>query len=139
MVAAVLAEDLNGTMNKFLTSFVLLVAALVSTTAFADGAQDFTLYNESKLSIDMLYIDEANKEEWTTDVLGVDTLADGASTLINFENTDECVWDIKIVQTGDGTSWIIPDINLCETTEITFKWDDAAKTVTYVQGKVDDE
>jgi hypothetical protein len=125
-------------MNKTLIALVLLVASTISATAFADGgAQDFTLYNESKLSIDALYISEANKDSWEEDVLGMEILEDGKSTPINFENTAECMWDIKIVQTGDGTAWIVPDINLCETTDVTFMWDEEAKAVVYKQGKVE--
>lgn len=127
----------NGFMQKAIISLVLLAAALVSTSAFADGAQDFTLHNESKLSIDALFISEADKDSWGEDVLGKEILNDDESAMINFENTEACMWDIKIVQTGDATTWIVPDINLCETTEITFMWDADANAVVYKQGKVD--
>jgi hypothetical protein len=124
-------------MYKIMIAALLLAVALTSATAFAGGAQDFLLHNESKLTIDALFISEAHKDSWEEDVLGKDRLADDESTLIKFKHTDECLWDIKIVQEGDGTAWVISDINLCETTEITFLWDEDEEKVIYKQGKVD--
>jgi len=96
-----------------------LAIVLAATAAVSAGDQDFTLINKTGLTVDELYLSPSNDNEWGEDVLGVDTLADGAKADIEFSRKEsECMWDMKIVdEDGDAVIW--EDINLCRASEIT--------------------
>lgn len=105
-------------MKRVAWAFCLAVVMAVSVAAFS-GDQDFTLVNKTGLTIDELYLSPSNHNEWGEDVLGVDTLANGAKVDIEFSHKEnECMWDLKIVD-EDETSVVWEDINLCKASEIT--------------------
>ena len=98
---------------------VVLAASVGASAGAFSGDQDFTLINKTGLTVDELYLSPVNENEWGEDVLGVDTLADGAKVDIEFSHKEnECMWDMKIVD-EDGDSVVWEDINLCKASEIT--------------------
>jgi hypothetical protein len=116
-----------------MTRLAFAVLALAPATAFA-GAQDFTLQNDSGMVIDVLNVSPVSQDTWGEDILGVDTLAVGASTEIAFSGYSECKWDVQITQFGDGSKWYVRDLDLCGITKLTFGWD--GSQVTYTETKV---
>lgn len=95
---------------------------VVSLAAWA-GPQDFTLVNDTGLTIDELYISPTHDDEWQEDVLGVDVLNNGGHVDITFPYADktDCAWDLKIVdEDGDAVVW--EGIDLCAASEITLHY-----------------
>lgn len=111
---------------KNLFSALLLSAFLVvgtSPMALA-GDQDFVLNNETGFEIHELYVSPTSTNEWEEDVLGADTLADGESTTITFDDAEEeGNWDIMI-RDAEGNEHFWHNIDLINTAEITIQGDD---------------
>jgi hypothetical protein len=105
------------------------VAALMAGSAAAfSGQQDFTLINKTGLVIDQVYVSPSNTKDWEEDILGQDTLADGAKVHITFSrDTSECMWDLKIVdEDDDEVVWT--KLDLCKAEEITLKYEKGQAT-----------
>jgi len=102
-----------------------VIAMFVTATAFARaGKQDFVLHNETGVEIHEVYVSPVTTTEWEEDVLGVDTLADGDSVKITFDDRDKHVhWDLKVVD-GKGNSIEWHDLNLVEISEVTLHYKD---------------
>jgi len=102
-----------------------VVAMFVTATAMARaGKQDFVLNNETGVEIHELYVSPVETDEWEEDVLGVDTLPDGDSVKITFDDRDKHVhWDLKVVDSkGNSIEW--HDLNLIEIAEVTLHYKD---------------
>ena len=101
-----------------------VIAMFVTATAFARvGKQDFILHNETGVEISELYVSPVTTDDWEDDVLGVDTLADGDSVKITFEDREKHVhWDLKVVD-GKGNSIEWHDLNLIEISEVTLHYE----------------
>lgn len=129
--------------NRALTIgfFVLLLSVLAysaggtsASTVAVQGAQDFTLHNETGIEITQLFVAPHSPDPWTdedVDILGVDTLPDGKSAHITFSpKTQAALWDIKIVDTnGNIVEW--DEFNLLEISEITLYYKDGKPTAEY--------
>jgi hypothetical protein len=102
-----------------------VVAMFVTATAFARaGSQDFVLHNETGVEIHELYVSPVTTDDWEDDVLGVDTLADGDSVKITFDDRDKHAhWDLKVVD-GKGNSIEWHDLNLLEIADVTLHYKD---------------
>ena len=102
-----------------------VLAMFLTATAFARaGKQDFVLNNETGVEIHELYVSPVSNDDWEEDVLGVDTLADGDSVKVVFEDRDKHVhWDLKVVD-GKGNSIEWHDLNLIEISELTLHYKD---------------
>ncbi len=118
---------MNKTSGKL--AAMMAVAALSVTglmhSALAEGKQDFTLHNETGVVINKIFTSAHDKDTWEEDVLGEDTLADGAEVKITFDPKEEAdSWDLK-VEDSKGTSLEWKDLKLSEITDITLHWDAA--------------
>ncbi|PYS44699.1 MAG: hypothetical protein DMF71_02575 [Acidobacteria bacterium] len=102
-----------------------VIALFVTATAFARaGKQDFLLHNATGVEIHELYVSPHTSNEWEEDILGKDTLADGESVKITFEDREKHVhWDLKVVD-GKGNSIEWTDLNLVEISEVTLHYKD---------------
>jgi hypothetical protein len=102
-----------------------VVAMFVTATAFArSGQQDFMLHNATGVEIHELYVSPVSSDEWEEDVLGQDTLPNGDSVKITFDDRDKHVhWDLKIVD-GKGNSIEWNDLNLMEISDVTLHYKD---------------
>ena len=101
-----------------------VLAIFLAATAFArTGKQDFLLHNGTGVEIHNLHVSPHSTDEWEEDVLGRDTLADGDSVKITFEDRDKHVhWDLKVTdKDGNSLEWF--DLNLIEISELTLHWD----------------
>jgi hypothetical protein len=122
--------------TKSLRGLAMLVAVsmlsmILAPAAFAQGKQDFTLTNKTGLVISELYVGPSSSNDWGEDILGQDTLDDGASTDIVFSpRTRSAKWDLRIVdENGKAYSWY--NINLLEISEITLYYKDGKTWANY--------
>lgn len=100
------------------------VAMFVSASAFArSGKQDFILHNQTGVEVNSVYVSPHSANDWEDDVLGEDTLPNGESVKITFDDRDKHVhWDLKVTD-KDGNSLEWYDLNLVEISEVTLHWD----------------
>lgn len=101
-----------------------VIAMFITATAFARrGPQDFILHNRTGVEINSLYVSPVSSDDWEEDILGQDTLANGESLKINFDDRDKNVhWDLKVTdKEGNSLEW--EDLNLIEISEVTLHWD----------------
>ena len=97
----------------------LTAVLLLGTRAYAAGAQDFTLHNETGLEINEVYVSAHNVDNWEEDVLGDDTLSTGTEVEITFSPKEEAEsWDLKVV-TDTGKSYIWRKLKLMDITDVT--------------------
>lgn len=102
-----------------------LLAMIVTATAVArSGKQDFVLHNETGVEIHELYVSPTTTDEWEEDVLGVDTLPDGDSVKVTFDDREKnSKWDLKVVDSkGNSIEW--RNLNLIEISEVTLHYKD---------------
>jgi hypothetical protein len=102
-----------------------VIALFVTATAFARvGKQDFILHNATGVEIHQVYVSPHSSDDWEEDILGKDTLPDGESVKITFEDREKHVhWDLKITD-GKGNSIEWTDLNLIEISELTLHYKD---------------
>ena len=102
------------------------VAALVviaATPALAGGL-DFKLGNATGYDIDAVYFGPSSSDQWTEVNMGEDILGDGASVSISFTgDPDSCKWDLKVDWSEDYPATMWKDVNLCNISNITLKYD----------------
>ncbi len=113
-------------MSKVFTFAVAVV--LATAILFAQGARatfaderDFTVYNQSNVSITGLYVAAASASDWGFNQLSGPILA-GSSFLLHFQPGDagnECVFDIRFIG-SDGTVTFDYGVDLCTTDYVTF-------------------
>jgi hypothetical protein len=107
--------------SQLVGAMLALVMVVVSTsTAFADP-RDFTLNNATGQVISEVYVTPSNLDDWGEDILGQDILEAGQSVNIHFGRFTEgdCYYDIKVI-TASGAEGELNQVNLCETTTVTF-------------------
>jgi hypothetical protein len=102
-----------------------VIATLLAVTGFARaGKQDFILHNQTGVEVHEVYVSPVSSNDWQEDVLGKETLANGESVKISFEDHEKHVhWDLKIVD-GKGNSIEWHDLNLIEIAELTLHYKD---------------
>jgi hypothetical protein len=102
-----------------------VLALFLTATAFAfPGKQDFILHNETGVEIHELYVSPTTADDWEEDVLGVDTLPNGESVKITFEDREKrSKWDMKVVDSkGNSIEW--EALNLLEISDVTLHYKD---------------
>lgn len=99
-------------------------ALFITASAFArPGKQDFILHNQTGVEINSVFVSPHDSNDWEQDVLGQETLANGESVKIIFDDREKKVrWDLKITD-KDGNSLEWEDVNLVEISELTLHWD----------------
>jgi len=102
-----------------------MLGIFLAATAYARaGKQDFILHNRTGVEIHEVYVSPRTANEWEEDVLGKNTLADGDSVKITFEDREKHAhWDLKVVDSkGNSIEW--EDLNLVEISEVTLHYKD---------------
>lgn len=90
----------------------VVLSTLIMPTALAQSRLDFTLTNQTGYEIREVYVSPNNRNNWEEDVLGQDTLADGASVEIKFSRQKQALWDLKVVFTnGRDAVWTKFDLS----------------------------
>ena len=106
----------------------LLPLLFVFSMAANAGVQDFTLVNETGVTIHGFYCSTVNTNKWEEDILCQDVLENGQSVEVKFHAAeDECKWDL-MVHDSDGNQLMWEDIDLCNISKITLKWDGSKGT-----------
>lgn len=101
-----------------------MVALLVTASTFARaGKQDFALHNQTGVEINSLYVSPHDSDDWQEDILGQDTLLNGDSVKVTFDNHEKKVhWDLKVTdKNGNSLEW--DDLNLVAISDVTLHWD----------------
>ena len=84
--------------TRILIGLSVLAMAITATAVARSGKQDFVVHNSTGVEIHELYVSPTSADEWEEDVLGVDTLPDGDSVKITFEDREKTSkWDLKVV------------------------------------------
>jgi len=103
----------------------LAAIAVLVTAAFAarSGKQDFVLHNETGVEINSLYVSPHDSDNWGSDILGQDTLANGDSVKVTFDDREnKAHWDLKVTDKNNNSlEW--EDLNLNQISEVTLHWD----------------
>lgn len=101
---------------------ICAVVASLSAPTIAQSKLDFTLKNDTGLTIAELYVSPNTSEDWEEDVLGKDVLEHGASLDIAFSRTEKtCLWDLKIIDDDDdAVEW--ESLDLCKASHITLMY-----------------
>jgi len=102
---------------------VLALSFLASTVAVA-GDQDFTVHNQTGVTIHRLYVSPHKADEWGEDILGRDALEDGDSVEIKFSRDETAAhWDLRVEdKEGNAITW--ENLNLLEISEVTLHYRD---------------
>jgi len=107
-----------------LSLFALVGMALVAASAARAGDQDFTLRNKTGVEIHALHISPHSAGEWGEDILGQDTLSDGASLDIKFGRHEKAGhWDLRVEdEKGNTLTW--ESLDLLTISEVTLHYND---------------
>ena len=90
--------------KKLSIAFVLLLALATFSVSAANAKLDFTLVNQTGVTISQLFISSTSVNDWEEDVLGVDVLPDGESVDITFSRHEDArLFDIKVVDSEDDS------------------------------------
>lgn len=116
--------------NALAACLALLLLFTGRSAALADK-QDFTLVNKTGVEIHGLFVSPADKDDWEEDILGQDTLADGASVTVHFDRDDSTAkWDLKVTNEQDASlEW--HNLNLPKISKLTLFVKDGEGTATY--------
>ncbi len=119
-------------MKYFLIAAAMLVSAFTTTSTQAESRQDFLLINRTGYDISEVYISPAKADDWEEDILGSDdSLDDGEQREIKFHRVGKtCLWDLKVVYDEDDSTAVWHDINLCEVSKITIKYNRKTDTTS---------
>ncbi len=121
-------------MNLMAAGVLAAGLAMFAPVAASAAPQDFELTNSTGYEIKSVFVSPHSSNDWQEDVLGQDTLADGAAVKIHFPGGrgETCDWDLKVVYTSDGSSAEWTDgFDLCTITSIDIKWDGTNTSATY--------
>jgi hypothetical protein len=101
----------------------LLCAALVATPARSAqeslSERDATVLNQSRQSINELYVSPATSDQWGADRLGERTLQSGDSFRLHLGRTRECLFDAKVIY-DDASREERRGLDLCRTHQFGF-------------------
>jgi hypothetical protein len=116
---------------KIMVTLSALALIMAASLPVYCADQDFTLVNNTGVTINELYVSPATTKDWQEDVLGVDALADGEEVEITFaRDEEECAWDIMVKDT-EGTAIYWENIDLCENGKITLHFEDGKAWATF--------
>ena len=92
------------------------------------GAQDFTLVNKTGVEIHALHVSPHGSDDWEEDVLGKDTLPDGATLDIKFDRDEKAaLWDLRI-EDKDGNHIEWENLDLLKISKVTLHYKDGKGT-----------
>ena len=81
--------------------------------------QNFTLINNSGHTVMTLNVSPSNEDSWGPDILGSNTVANGASGTVTFpREAEQCSWDIRATY-DDGDTTDVRGVNLCQISTVT--------------------
>lgn len=110
-----------GTKTWRRSAAVLATAFLAMGVSPAVGTdQNFTLHNQTELTIESVYVSPSGAGSWSEDILGQDILDDHTDLDVKFDRgSSQCEWDVR-ADFSDGTSEQVHDVNFCSISDVTF-------------------
>ena len=119
-------------MRKLMTLVGVTLVPLLCMSAIA-GDADFTLVNSTGATIREVYLSPEKAKNWGNDRLGEGDMTNGKSRLIKFSDSANCVQDLQVVFDDDSSEVVWENLNLCEITKLTLKYNRSTKAVTAVK------
>lgn len=111
--------------SSFLARMLFAAAiffAVALVPAAMAGDQDFTVLNKTGIEIHELYVTPHDSNDWEDDILGEDTLANGAEVDIKFSRKEKVkLWDLKVVD-ADGSEVTWENLDLLEISKVTLHY-----------------
>ena len=112
-------------MLKYALAFTLFAAVSAAPATAQQAKQDFVLVNKTGYDISEVYLSAAHADTWEDDLLADedDNFGDGESKTVHFKaKVKTCLWDLKVVYDEDDSSAIWHDIDLCQVSKITLRY-----------------
>ena len=110
---------------------MLACAVLLSPLAARAADQDFKVVNKTGYQIDSVFLSTPNDNEWGSDVMGQDALADGEVANVTFtKGTQACKWDMKVVYHDDDSTAVWKGLDLCSISKVSLFWNNKTQATT---------
>lgn len=101
--------------------FCAISTVLAAGSAFA-GDADFTLVNRTGYTLREVYVSPSHKNAWGKDRMGEGYLDNSKSRLFKFSDKSSCMQDLKVVFDDDESEVVWEEVDLCELSKITLKY-----------------
>ena len=110
---------------------MLAVATLLTPLTVHAADQDFRVVNKTGYQIDSVFLSKPNDDEWGSDVMGQEALADGEAANISFaKGTHACKWDMKVVYHDDDSTAVWKALDLCSISKVSLFWNNKTQVTT---------
>jgi hypothetical protein len=113
-------------MRGIFLAFVVAIATLSGSSAFAADQRNVNVVNGTGYGIKFLGFNNPGDNDWSDNELG-SVLADGASVYVKFDTSDKgCNWNFKIEWADEGYPGVLwRNVDLCSIDVITLRYDRA--------------
>ncbi len=99
---------------KLFAPFILAAGMLALAAPVVALDRKVTIVNNSGFTISYFYGSNVGTTFWEEDLLSSDVLSDGATVVVNFDDTTGyCRFDFRAIF-DDGTELVKKDVNVCE-------------------------
>jgi hypothetical protein len=122
-------------MRALLLATTVSIAVMGATSSFADDMRNVTVVNGTGYGIKFLGFNNPGDNDWSDNELPPNSvLPDGNSVYVKFNTDDKgCKWNFKIDWADAGYPGVMwQEIDLCQVTTVTLKYDRAADKTTAV-------
>lgn len=106
---------------------------MLPVAAHAEAKQDFELVNRTGYAISEVYVSPSKADDWQDDLLenSDNNFEDGEKRSVHFTRAGKtCKWDLKVVYDDDDSSAVWHDIDLCEVSRITLRYNRKTDTTS---------
>jgi len=113
-------------MRGFFLAFIVTIAALTGSSAFAADQRNVTVVNGTGYGIKFLGFNNPGDNDWSDNELG-GVLANGGNIYVKFNTADKgCKWNFKIEWADEGYPGVLwRNVDLCSIDVITLRYDRA--------------
>lgn len=112
-------------MMKYAFALGLFAGVLATPASAQQAKQNFEIVNKTGYAISEIYVSPARTNDWEEDLLegDDDNFEDGETQPIHFSpKVKTCLWDLKVVYDEDDSSAIWHNIDLCQVSKITLRY-----------------
>lgn len=120
-------------LNWIASAMTLALCAWAPVAAQAQAKQDFELVNRTGYAISEVYVSPSKADDWQDDLLenSDNNFEDGEKRSVHFTRAGKtCKWDLKVVYDDDDSSAVWHDIDLCEVSRITLRYNRKTDTTS---------
>ncbi|UJW84368.1 hypothetical protein [Devosia sp. SL43] len=107
-------------MNTYIKGGFAALALLAGVLPAAAQTVEFTLINNSSVSLHYFYTTPSNEDSWGEDLLGADgTLEPGYQGTVTIgDGSDQCLYDFRF-ESGEGDLLEVPEVDICSLSSYT--------------------